>query len=151
LCVPCIVLLVLFYLRLQSHDASDKSRHDAARAAQAAATKVLAYDYRQIDSDVATAKTFLTTPLSADYANSSAELRTAAVALKSIQQAEVKTAAVEDASKNRVVVLVFVDQTLTQQPPGQSKPQAILKEERIRMTMLHRHGHWLVSQLKIVI
>lgn len=151
LCLALLVLLVVFVMRLQSRNAVDDARADAVRSARTAATELLAYDYRHISTDVTQAKALITKPFSGEYAQTAATLQNEAVRLKAIVQADVKTTAVEDASRNRVVVLLFVDQSSVKQLPGQSKPVTRIDEQRVRFTMVKSHGHWLVSEVAALI
>jgi len=151
LCIPCAVLLIVFLLRLHTRSAIDDARADAARSARTAATELLAYDYRRINDDVAQAKKLVTKPFSGEYAETASTLQTEAVRLKAIVQADVKTVAVEDATRNRVVVLLFVDQSSVKQLPGQPKPVTRIDEQRVRFTMIKAHGHWLVSEVAALI
>jgi Mce-associated membrane protein len=151
LCIPCVVLLTMFTLRLESKAAVNSARGDAARAARAAATRLLAYDYRHIAADIAASKKLITAPFSGQYAEATSTLQTEAVKLKAIVQADVRTTSVEDATRSRVVVLLFVDQSSIKQLPGQSTPVSRVDEQRVRMTMVHAHGTWLVSELSALI
>jgi Mce-associated membrane protein len=151
LCIPCAVLLVIFLSRLHSRGATDDARGDAAGAARTAAIELLAYDYRHIAADVDQAQKLITKPFSKDYAKTTASLKTEAVRLKAIVQADVKDTAIEDATSKRVVVLLFVDQASVKQLPGQTKPVSRVDEQRVRMTMVHMNGRWLVSELAVVL
>jgi Mce-associated membrane protein len=147
LCIPCLVLIALFSWRLHTRANDDEARKQAAKAARTAAETLLAYDYRHIADDVANAQKLLTTPFSAQYAETTEGLKTDAVKLKAIVQANVKSVAVEDARHNRVVVLLFVDQPSVKQLPGQTKPTGRVDEQRVRMTMVRVKGHWRVSEV----
>jgi hypothetical protein len=147
LCIPCVVLLTLFLLRSHSRSAVDDARGAAVRSARTAAMELLAYDYRHIADDIAAAKKLNTKPYSGEYDQATTTLQSQAVQLKAIVQADVRTTAVEDAKRNRVVVLLFVDQTSVKNLPGQSKPVTRVDEQRVRMTMVRTHGHWLVSEV----
>jgi hypothetical protein len=151
LCIPCAVLLVIFLSRLHSRGATDDARGDAAGAARTAAGELLAFDYRHIATDVDQAQKLITKPFSTDYAKTTASLKTEAVRLKAIVQADVKDTAIEDATSKRVVVLLFVDQASVKQLPGQTKPVSRVDEQRVRMTMVHTNGRWLVSELAVVL
>jgi Mce-associated membrane protein len=151
LCIPCAVLLVVFLLRLHSKDATDTSRSDAARSARTAAAELLSYDYRHINDDVTQAKGLITKPFDAEYAETAKTLQTEAVKLKAIVQANVRTVSVEDATRNRVVVLLFVDQSSVKQLPGGTQPVTRVDEQRVRFTMVKTHGRWLVSEVAALI
>jgi Mce-associated membrane protein len=134
-------------LRLHDRNAVDDARGDALASARTAASQLLAYDYRHIDSDVSGAKKLITNPFSGQYETTAATLQKEAVQLKAIVRADVKSAAVEDATKDRVVVLLFVDQSSVKQLPGQTKPVTRTDEQRVRFTMVHTDGRWLVSEV----
>ncbi|MFL6239333.1 MAG: hypothetical protein ACJ735_07605 [Actinomycetes bacterium] len=147
LCIPCVVLLVLFTMRLQSRDATENARKAALRSARAAAVALLAYDYRHITSDVSAAKKLITKPFTDQYAQTTSTLLSEAPQLKAIVRADVRTVAIEDASRDRAVVLLFVDQSSVKQLPKQTKPVARVDEQHVRMTLVRSHGQWLVSEL----
>ena len=151
LCVPCVVLVGLFSWELHTKAAATDSRNDAVRTARTAAGELLAYDYRHIADEVAAAQKLLTNPFSGQYALTTRSLQSEAVRLKTIVKADVKAIAVEDATHNRVVVLLFIDQSSVKQLPGQPKPTARVDEQRVRMTMVRAKGTWLVSELAALI
>jgi Mce-associated membrane protein len=138
------VLLVLGSLAVARHKATDVARRGAAQAAQRAAVDVLSADYRQLDGDIKRAESRLTPSFRKDYAQ---------LAQKAFGQlardnhlllsSTVVGYGVRDASPNRVVVLVFVDQVST----TQKQPTPKLAQNRVRMTMRKIDGHWLVDKI----
>jgi Mce-associated membrane protein len=137
-------LLVLGSLAVARHKATDVARRTAAQAAQRAAVDVLSADYRQLDRDIKRAESRLTPSFRKDYAQ---------LAQKAFGQlardnhllltSTVVGYGVRDASPNRVVVLVFVDQVST----TVKQPTPKLAQNRVRMTMRKMDGRWLVDKI----
>jgi Mce-associated membrane protein len=81
------------------------------------------------------------------YDETASELLPQSKQVKAIVQATVGSAAVMSADRDRVVVLLFVDQATVKQTPGAKTPETRIDQSRVRMTMSHVRGHWLVSEL----
>lgn len=103
---------------------------------------LLSYDHRRLDRDFAAAKKLLTGGFADDYANTTKSVvRPTAEQVKAVVTAEVVSSSVVRASENRVVVLLFVDQTTTS--TRVEGPQVDLN--RVRMRLVRSGGQWLVS------
>jgi len=140
---------VLVY-RLQNADPNNppdglaSTRSDALAAARAHAQAILSYDHRTLDADFARAEKVLTGTFKGEYGRTTdTVVRPSAEQYKVVVQAEVTAASVVRASENRVVVLLFVDQTTTS--TRLEGPKVDLN--RVRMTLVENDGNWLVSEL----
>ena len=130
------------------HDASlDNARVDAATAAKQAAHDILSYDYRSLDQDIAKAKSETTGLFAKQYAGTAGTLLAQARQLRAIVQATPSAPGVVSATKDEVVVLVWVDQASVKQLSGQKTPTTRIDQSRVRMTMTKVDGRWKVSQL----
>lgn len=124
--------------------ATQQASTQALSAARTAAQDILAYDYRTIDADISRAANDTTGVFRKQYEDTAVKLvKPQATAQQTIVQAAVRAASVEDASPDRVVVLMFVDQATTRA----SDPTPRLSQDRVRMTLVKVDGRWLVSKI----
>lgn len=128
--------------RARSDDRVEQARREAQAAAEAHAVTLLSYDHRHLDRDFAQAGKVLTGRFADDYAATTEKVvRPSAEQVKAVVTADVAASSVVRASENRVVVLLFVDQTTTS--TRLEGPKVDLN--RVRMTMVRSGGEWLVS------
>lgn len=144
LAIVLAVTLVLAGLAVARHKASERARVSAAKAAQQAAVAVLSADYRQLDANIKRAESWLTPSFRKDY------LQLAQQAFGQLARdnhllltSTVVGYGVREASPDRVVVLLFVDQVST----TLNKPTPKLAQNRVRMTMRKVDGRWLVAKI----
>jgi Mce-associated membrane protein len=123
------------------------ARTDAVRSARVAAGDILGYDYRSVEQSIRRARSETTGKFRRDYDSTASVLLPQSKQLKAIVQATVGSAAVMSATRDRVVVLLFVDQATVKQQPGAKTPETRIDQSRVRMTMTKTGGHWLVSEL----
>jgi len=140
---------VLAY-RLQQADPNNprdglaSTRSDALAAARAHAQTILSFDHRTLDADCARAGRVLARTFKSEYGETTdTVVRPSAEQYKVVVKAEVTAASVVRASENRVVVLLYVDQTTTS--TRLEGPKVDLN--RVRMTLVENDGNWLVSEL----
>lgn len=123
----------------------EAARDEAVAAAQEHAVDILSYDYRHLDADFATARKALTGSFARDYrATTTKVVRPGAVQYQAVVKAEVAASSVVSASRDRVVVLLFVNQTTTS--TRLSGPKVDLN--RVRFTLDRVSGTWLVSNVE---
>jgi Mce-associated membrane protein len=139
-------LIVCGVLAYRAHAASqvDAARTQGLAAARSAAGVVLAYDHRHLDRDFARASGLLTGEFAEEYAMTTKDsVRSLATKTRAVVRADVRSASVVSASPERVVVLLFVNQTTTSSRT--SEPRTDLN--RVRMTLERVGGRWLVSDV----
>lgn len=142
LVVALTILAGLLVLQARADDRVEEARAEARAAAESSAVTLLSYDHRRLDRDFAAAKKLLTGGFADDYANTTKSVvRPTAEQVKAVVTAEVVSSSVVRASENRVVVLLFVDQTTTS--TRVEGPQVDLN--RVRMRLVRSGGQWLVS------
>jgi Mce-associated membrane protein len=130
--------------RVHEDQAADSARSAATAAARTAARQVLSYDHRHLDADFARASRLLTSPFKGDYAKTTRTVvRPTAVKYQAVVKADVVATSVVRGTGDRVVLLLFVNQTTTS--TRLSGPRVDLN--RVRMTMAKVDGKWLVSGL----
>ncbi|WP_037572192.1 hypothetical protein [Phaeacidiphilus oryzae] len=122
----------------------------ASAAARLAAPAVLSYDYRHLNRDFATARTYITGGFRSEYARTTASVvgptagRYHGVVRAVVAKAPIGGApavSVVSATRNRVVVLLFVNQTTTSTKVAGSRVDL----DRVRFTMAHTSGGWRVE------
>jgi Mce-associated membrane protein len=121
----------------------EDARHDALQAARNAARLVFSYDYRHLDKDFAAGKAVTTGSFAEQYGTTTPKLVEVAKTYKAVVAADVSDAAVINATTSKVVVLVFVNQQSTSTLAAAPK----ITQSRVTMTLVHRDGRWLVSDV----
>jgi Mce-associated membrane protein len=148
LAVLVVVALVLtagtLALKARSDDRAESARTDAVAAAESHAVDLLSYDYRHLDRDFARAHKVLTGQFADDYTKTTrTAVRPTAVQVKAVVKADVAASSVVRAAPNRVVVLLFVNQTTTS--TRLDGPKVDLN--RVVLTLDRVDGKWLVSKV----
>ena len=142
-----VILLVtagLLTVRARGADRVEQARTEATAAAEATVVDLLSYDYRHLDRDFARARAGLTGGFVDDYAKTTRTVvRPTATEVKAVVKADVAASSVVRAGQNRVVVLLFVNQTTTS--TRLDAPKVDLN--RVRLTMDRVDGRWLVSKV----
>lgn len=133
--------VTLFVLDRRTQSVAD-ARLAATEAARAHAETILSYDHTTLDEDFAAALAVSTGSFAEEYATTSeGVVRDTATETEAVVEAESVSAGVVSATSDRVVVLVFVNQTTTSNRVDQ--PQTDLN--RVRMTMVDTGSGWLVE------
>ena len=79
------------------------------------------------------------------YSQSSMQLRQLLIDNKATAHGVVVESAIQSASKSKVVVLLFVDQSVS----NTSAPDPRIDRSRIKMTMEYVDGHWRTSKVEL--
>jgi Mce-associated membrane protein len=142
--VALLVSAVLGY-RVHTARAVEAARAQALRAAVDAAEVVLSYDHRRLDRDVARARRLITGSFEREYTRFvRTAVRPAAERTGAVVKTDVRAASVASASSQRVVLVLFVNQTTTLA----KRPEPRVDLTRVRMTMERVGERWLVSQVE---
>jgi Mce-associated membrane protein len=142
--VALLLTAGLLAVRARSEDRVEQARTAALAAAESHAVDLLSYDYRHLDRDFARAGKALTGSFADDYATTTdTVVRPTALEVKAVVTAEVAAASVVRAAQNKVVVLLFVNQTTTS--TRVEGPKVDLN--RVRLTLTRVDGDWLVSKV----
>jgi Mce-associated membrane protein len=130
--------------RVSSVNAVDGTRADVVGAATSGVATVLSYDYRHLDTDFAHAQGLLTAKFRKQYDDTTAKgVRPLAAKYKAISSADVSAAGVVEAGRDRAVVLVFVNQTVTNSQLTAPR----LDRSRIKVSLVRSNGRWLIDKL----
>ncbi|WP_163508515.1 hypothetical protein [Fodinicola acaciae] len=128
----------------QGYDAGTlAARKSAVSAAAVQAQTLFSYDYRHVEQDVAASRKVVTGKLATDFATTSSKVVIPqAKANKAVVQASVSASSVMDATPDRVVVLLYLNQAVQNKNiQGQRLDQA-----RVRLTMQKVDGNWLIAE-----
>lgn len=147
LAVLVAALAAVAATRASHRTAVDTAGADAVDAASAEVATVLSYDYRHLDDDFKRAEAQLTPRFRPKYIATTAKgVEPLAAKYKAISTAAVTSAGLITASADRVTVLVFVAQTVTNSQL--SAPR--LDRSRINVTMVRAGDRWLIDALNPV-
>jgi Mce-associated membrane protein len=128
----------------QQHRVSQAS-HDAQRAAVAYAQVLTSIDSNQVDQNFAAVLDGATGEFKDMYSQSSAQLRQLLVDNKATAHGTVVDSAVQSATPDKVVVLMFVDQTVS----NSAAPDPRIDRSRVKMTMENVDGRWRASKVEL--
>jgi Mce-associated membrane protein len=130
--------------RVRAGAGVETARDQASAAAQRDAVAILSYDYRHLDANFAAARKTLTGSFARDYrATTSSLVRPGAQQYHVVVKAEVAATSVVSATADKVVVLLFVNQTTTS--TRLTGPRVDLN--RARLTLVKVDGTWLVNNV----
>lgn len=137
-----VLTAAVLTLKARGTERTEQARTDAVAAAESRAVDLLSYDYRHLDRDFGRAEKGLTGKFADDYAHTTETVvRPTAEQVHAVVKAEVVASSVVRDAQNRVVVLLFVNQTTTS--TRVEGPQVDLN--RVRMTMTRVGDDWKVS------
>src|SRR5215207_8534906 len=146
LVLAAAVLLALagtfFWLDHRAAASEQAGRHALAASTRATET-ILSYDHRTIDADIAAASALATGRFKEEYADTSKTVKPIAVEYKGVVKATVRSGSVVSARPDRVVTLLFVNQsTQSTRVRGTQVDQA-----RVRVTMERTGDTWLAAEI----
>lgn len=131
--------------RVSHRHAVDSARENAVAAATSGVATVLSYDYRHLASDFRRAEGLLTPRFRAQYVKTTAKgVEPLAAQYQAVSTATVAAAGSVENSADRAVVLVFVDQTVTNSQLAAPR----LDRSRIDVTLVRTGGRWLIDALR---
>lgn len=150
LTVWAVVIVVLaigvgvVFVQAQQYRADEQGRGEALKAAKKNLSEVLSYSFRTIDDDVSRAKEHLTGKFADDFSQFADKLIVPNAKSNQITtDVEVVANSSVDVQDDRVVALLFVNQTTNQK--GAKEPR--IDGSRIRLTMERIDDRWLISEL----
>ena len=123
----------------------ERAGEDAQRAAVSYAQILTSIDSNKVDENFAQVLDGATGEFKDMYSQSSVTLRQLLIDNKATAHGVVVESAVQSASKNQVVVLLFVDQSVQ----NSSAPDPRIDRSRIKMTMDKVDGRWRASKVEL--
>ncbi|RZT28206.1 hypothetical protein EV649_1983 [Kribbella sp. VKM Ac-2569] len=124
----------------------EQVRTEVLAAARANVGVLFSYDYRKLDDYASAAQKVTTETFGAEFAKTVAAIRPQQLSQQAVAKAEVKDAAVKDATAATAHVLLFVDTTTTTK--GASAPS--IQRTRVQLTLQSVGGHWLIDGVEAV-
>ena len=124
----------------------EQERTEVLAAARANVGVLFTYDYRKLDDYAAAAQKVTTERFGAEFAKTVAAIRPQQLSQQAVAKAEVKDAAVKDATAATAHVLLFVDTTTTTK--GASAPS--IQRTRVQLTLQSEDGRWLTDDVEAV-
>ena len=119
--------------------------HDAQQAAVRYAQVLTSIDSTNVDQNFTEVLNGATGEFKDMYSQSSAQLRQLLVDNKASARGVVIDSAVQSASKDKVVVLLFVDQTVS----NTAAPDPRIDRSRVKMTLEKVDGAWRASKVQL--
>jgi Mce-associated membrane protein len=143
--VVAVAAAVLLGVQLARTAAADRAGAEALATARAYAVTVTTYDHQSIDRAFADVLDGATGEFKTQYSGASQALRKLITEARSTSKGTVLDAGIRSASTDEVVVLVFVDQLIT----NAVSPQPKIDRLRVVMTLTPHDGRWLVERLEL--
>jgi Mce-associated membrane protein len=128
----------------QTHQVTAASTQ-AQQAAEAYAAILTSIDSTKVDENFQQVLDGATGEFKDMYSQSSAQLRQLLIDNKATAHGVVIASAVQSATKDKVVVLLFVDQSVS----NTQVPDPRIDRSRIKMTMEHVDGRWRASKVEL--
>lgn len=142
--VVALVAALVFVLLRSGGDGSS-ARQEALEAATTAAVDLTTYDHTRLDRDFAWVDDAATDSFAKEYAAANEPLRGIITKLKADAVGTVLEASATEKSDDRVTVLLFVDQTITNGTDSKTRTE----RNRVVMSMVERGGKWLVDDVEL--
>jgi Mce-associated membrane protein len=143
--VATLGLAGVFGWQLKQQNDITAAGSDALNAARTYAVTMTTVDSHKIDDDFARVLDGATGEFKDMYSQSSAQLRQLLIDNKAVSHGTVVDAAIKSATKDKVEVLIFVDQSIS----NSLNPEPRIDRSRVTMTMELIDNHWLVSNVEI--
>jgi len=131
--------------KLWQQDLVTRAGEQAQQAAVAYAQVLTSIDSNKVDDNFAQVLDGATGEFKDMYSQSSIQLRQLLIDNKATAHGVVLDSAVQSASKNQVVVLLFVDQSVA----NTNVPDPRIDRSRIKMTMEYVDGRWRASKVEL--
>ncbi len=138
-------LAIVFGLQLKNRIDIENAGQEALRTAENYAVALTSIDTRNLDRDFTRVLEGATGEFKDMYSSSSSQLRQLLVDNQATGKGTVIDAGIKSQSENKVEVMLFVDQTVT----NTASPDPRLDRSRILMTMEKVDGRWLASKVEL--
>ncbi|WP_330251329.1 hypothetical protein OG874_35075 [Nocardia sp. NBC_00565] len=132
--------------KLEQRKDIDDAARQAADTARTYAVTLTSIDFQHIDQNFTDVLNGSTGEFKDMYSKSSNQLKSLLVQNNAVSKGNVVDSSVKSASENRVEVMLFVDQMVT----NTQSPAPRVDRSRVVMTMERVDGHWLASKVEMV-
>lgn len=143
--VAAIAVAAVLGWKLQQRNAVDAAADQAEQAARNYAVALTSVSSDNLDQNFADVLGGATGEFKDMYSQSSGQLRQLLVDNKATAEGTVIDSGIKSASTSKVVVLLFVDQTVT----NTATPDPRIDRSRVVMTMEKIDGRWLAAQVDL--
>lgn len=143
--IAASALAIVFGVQLKNRIDIENAGQEALRTAESYAVALTSIDTRNLDRDFARVLEGATGEFKDMYSSSSSQLRQLLVDNQATGKGTVIDAGIRSQSENKVEVMLFVDQTVT----NTASPDPRLDRSRILMTMEKVDGRWLASKVEL--
>jgi Mce-associated membrane protein len=133
-------------VRLQQQAGQADARAAAVAAGTRAAAELSSYDYRDLSAAFGAVTADATNSFAAGYRQVSQGSAAALRQERSVAKAAVRDVAVESTDADHAVLLVFVDQSVT----NAAHPQPQVAHNRMRLTLAEVDGAWKIQAVQLV-
>ncbi|MGH9056920.1 MAG: hypothetical protein ACRDYY_13830 [Acidimicrobiales bacterium] len=136
-------------LQLQQDSSLNSLRSSAVGAAKTYGGYLSSYDYKDLTgkgSAWAKVEANATASFRKDFSATSGSLGKLLTQYNATAKGKVIAAGVSSLTSSRAVVLLFLDQTVTNTV---QKPNSVTQPLRVELTMLRQHGRWLIDNLQV--
>ncbi|HEY7948509.1 MAG TPA: hypothetical protein VID75_12600 [Acidimicrobiales bacterium] len=144
--VALAVCLVLALLALGNSNAVAAARVSALGSARTDAVALAGYDYRHLNRDFGAVLANSTPSFQRRFGQASDALKSTLTKFHATAAAKVVSEGLVWASTSRAVVLVFLDQTVTNST--NSKPTT--DRSQVEITLVNDQGRWLIDQVSLL-
>jgi Mce-associated membrane protein len=131
--------------QLKQHNDTAAAGRAALAVAQSYAVTLTSVDTNNIDQNFNQVLNGATGEFKDMYSQSAAQLRQVLIDNKAMSKGTVVDAAIKSATKTKVEVLLFIDQSIS----NVVNPQPRIDRSRVAMTMELIDNHWLASKVDI--
>ena len=143
--LAAVAAAVVLAWELRAEREIGTAAEQATAAAQQYAVTLTSLDGAKLDSNFAAVLDGATGEFKDMYSQSSAHLKSVLIDNKAAAKGTVVAAGVKSATPDRVEVMLFVDQSVT----NSANPEPRVDRSRIIMTMENVDGRWLASNVEI--
>ncbi|WP_410598383.1 hypothetical protein [Amycolatopsis sp. lyj-90] len=127
------------------HERLDSARDEASAAAGKYAVELTSYDFGKLDENFKTVAGNSTAAFAQQYQETTNGIKPLLQQYKAVSKSTVLQNGIVDATTDRVVAVLFVDQTIT----NTNSPQARVDRNRVELTLVHQDGRWLIDGLQL--
>lgn len=141
--------LIFTIVRLSSEDSTNSMRSSALAAARTYGVYLSSYDYKNLNgpgSPWAEVDSHATPKFRKAFAQTSGDLAKLLTQYDATAKGVVVDAGLSSLHGSKAIVLLFIDQQVTNTV---QKPNTVLQPLRVRVTLVHQGGHWLIDNLEV--
>jgi Mce-associated membrane protein len=144
-----VTALIFLVVKVNAQDAANSRRTAVLAAAEKYGVYLSSYSYKNLTgngSDWSLVTENATPSFNKDFSATSTQLGQLLKQYNASATGKVVAAGISSVSSSRAVVLIFIDQTVTN---SANKSTPVSQPLRVQLTMSHQHGKWLIDSLEL--